>query len=216
MKDSGRLTLGADALASLEARVADDPILSNAFRLMRDASLLFDHGRFASTVALASLALEEIGKYTLRTWSAQDPRFTFDKRRLHVMKQSAVAALFMMERIRRTYRERNFDFSKLRSAEGVAELAALIIESLEKERDSASAVVNQILEVVKWSGMYYDDDLAKKGVEPSRMTAEYARSIMETVSRAFIAIADEGTLKLAAYAFPYLYPPAMKPRHSNN
>jgi hypothetical protein len=113
------------------------------------------------------------------------------------------------------YKERNFDFSKRRSVEGIAELAALIIESLEEERDFAGAVINHGLEVVKWSGMYCDDDLAKKGVEPSRITAENARSIMETVSRAFTAIADEGTLKLAAYAFPYLYPPATKRRRSN-
>lgn len=44
-------------------RTADVAILDNSLRLYRDAKLLFDHGRYASSTALAILSLEEFGKF---------------------------------------------------------------------------------------------------------------------------------------------------------
>lgn len=62
-------TLTPEAMTYLENLVQADPMLGNAFRLMNDASFLFDGGRYSSTVALAVLSMEETGKYLLARWS---------------------------------------------------------------------------------------------------------------------------------------------------
>ena len=44
-------------------------IVDNAKRLLGDAELLDDNGRYASAFALAVLSLEEIGKVILGRWT---------------------------------------------------------------------------------------------------------------------------------------------------
>jgi hypothetical protein len=56
-----------------ERKAAVPDVVSNAERLLADAELLIEHGRFASAFVLAVLALEEVGN-RLRKLGVQ--RFT--------------------------------------------------------------------------------------------------------------------------------------------
>ena len=50
------------------------PIVANTARLLSDAKLLNEHGRYASAFALAALAMEEIGKVILKLWDVSEPK----------------------------------------------------------------------------------------------------------------------------------------------
>jgi AbiV family abortive infection protein len=191
--------------AALNNLVRSDPVLSNALRLMQDADILYRYGRYSSVVALAVLSLEEIGKYLIREWSSADPNFWYDKRKLHQMKQAAVAALFMIDGARRTYKKRNINFAELHDPEKMRGLVDAIMDGFESEKTFANAVKRKAIEAVKWSGIYYDEQIAEKGIEPSKITAENARELMENCSKAFMILADAGNIKLAALAFPMIY-----------
>src|SRR5260370_18656247 len=96
-----------NANGELPALVTSNPILSNAFRLFRDADLLHSVGSYATTIALAVLAFEEIGKYLLETWSPEDPKFSYKGHSTyHQSKQAAVPALFLTEGARKEIRGR--------------------------------------------------------------------------------------------------------------
>ena len=197
--------LSPGSAENLESKVQGDKILTNAFRLMRDASILFDAGSYASTVALASVAIEEIGKYLLARWSESDPSFSYDKRKLHLMKQSAVSALFMADSARSECNTRGIKFQTLATAEDFAELIRAILAGMEREKSFAVATLGKAMEIVKWSGLYYDEQYAIKGIEPANITDAQARSVMELLSKAFMALADEKTVAIGRYTFPYLY-----------
>jgi AbiV family abortive infection protein len=69
-------------------------ILGNATRLLDDARLLVEHGRYASAFALALLGFEEIGKVLLKSWEAEKPLAKAKVwRSQHIQKQAAVATL---------------------------------------------------------------------------------------------------------------------------
>lgn len=72
-------------------------LINNAQRLIFDARLLDEHGRYASAVALATLALEELGKCTLLRWQAVARRQISHPRNStsHIRKQAAVASLLL-------------------------------------------------------------------------------------------------------------------------
>jgi AbiV family abortive infection protein len=66
-------------------------IIANAPRLLKDAKLLLDHGRYASAFALSVLALEEIGMVVLDLWGRPEVQPKPSKRpSAHVRKQTAV------------------------------------------------------------------------------------------------------------------------------
>ena len=48
-------------------------IVLNALRLLKDAKLLFDSERYASSFALGVLASEEVGKLIINIWESQKP-----------------------------------------------------------------------------------------------------------------------------------------------
>jgi hypothetical protein len=58
-----------------------------------------------------------------------------------------------------------------------------------------------VLQAVKHSGQYYDEDLAAKGIEPSKITAEYADEFMRKCSRAFMVITDDKAVGIASVFF---------------
>ena len=95
-----KMTLTPEEFQRLETAIKGNPVLDNAFRLMTDADFLIRHDRNASALTLAVLSMEEIGKYLLSVWSKDDPAFKYDRRKLHRMKQGAVAVLFMADRAR--------------------------------------------------------------------------------------------------------------------
>jgi AbiV family abortive infection protein len=194
------MAMTAEETVRVEALIKSDPVLSNAFRLMEDASILFDNQRYAGCVALASLGTEEVGKYLLSTWTQGDPGFRYDKKRLHVMKHCVIAALFMTEAARANHREAGFDF-KTATPEDFARLATLTLDGMKREAEFATLAKEKVLEYVKWSGMYYDDTQASKGISPANITGDNARSAMEMLSKAFICIARNGNVDIAQHAF---------------
>ncbi len=60
------------------------------------------------------------------------------------------------------------------------------------------------METVKHSGLYYDHDLAGKGIGPSRVTADNAGEIMQNCSRAFMTLTEERSVSLAKDFFSML------------
>ena len=71
-----RRTLAPEGMKKLEAMVAANPVLDNAFRLMSDGHIRFKSNRYSSVVALSMLCLEEIGKYLLTIWITRTRRFS--------------------------------------------------------------------------------------------------------------------------------------------
>lgn len=196
-------TLTPEAMTYLESLVHTEPILGNAFRLMNDASFLFEGGRYSSTVALAVLCMEEIGKYLLAQWS-KSPAFAYDKRRLHQSKQLAIAALFVSDRMRREAYKRKVDFSDLGSPEKMGVLAEAIRFAIDKESFLAGTVNSGVIQIIKHSGIYYDEEFVQKGIEPGKITADNATEMMQMCSRAFMVLTEPKSVGLAADAYPLL------------
>jgi AbiV family abortive infection protein len=199
-----RRTLTPEDMKKLEAMVAAHPVLDNAFRLMSDGHVLFENERYSSVVALSVLCLEEIGKYLITTWTAANPAFQYDRRVLHKMKQGAIAALFMADTVRREYRKRGVDFADLGTPEKMAVLADAIKTGVDKENAFAGSAQSGVLQIVKHSGLYYDEGLAAEGIEPSKIKADDADGMMRTCSRAFMALTDDKAVAIAADFFPLI------------
>lgn len=200
-----RRTLAPEGMKKLEALVAANPVLDNAFRLMSDGHILFKNNRYSSVVALSMLCLEEIGKYLLTVWTAKNASFHYDKRAMHKMKQGAIAALFMADTVRREYLKQGVDFSDLGNPKKMAVLVKAIKTGAEKENMFAGSAKAGVLQIVKHSGQYYDEDLAAKGIEPSKIKADHADEFMRNCSRAFMVLVDDKVVAIAADFFPLIY-----------
>jgi AbiV family abortive infection protein len=200
-----RRTLTPEGMEKLEGMIAAHPVLDNAFRLMSDGDVLFANERYSSVVALSVLCLEEIGKHLLTRWTTADSALRYDRHAIHKMKQGAIAALFMADAVRREYVERGVDFSDLGTPEKMAVLARAIKVGVDKENAFARSAKAGVLQIVKHSGLYYDKDLAAKGIEPSKITRENADEMMRTCSRAFMALTDDKVIAIAADFFPLIH-----------
>lgn len=200
-----RRILAPDDMQKLEAMVASNPVLGNAFRLMRDGHILFENKRYSSVVALSVLCLEEIGKYLLTLWTARNPSFQYDKRALHKMKQGAIASLFMADAVRREYLKQGVDFSDLGNPEKMVVLVKAIKTGVDKEHFFAGSAKAGVLQVVKHSGQYYDEDLAGKGIEPSKITSDDADELMRECSRASMVLTDDKAVGIASEFFPLMF-----------
>lgn len=196
-------TLPPEGMTYLESLVQAEPILGNAFRLMNDASFLFEGGRHPSTVALAVLCMEEIGKYLLEIWS-RNSAFAYDKRRMHQSKQLAVAAIFVADRMRQEAYKRKVDFSDLGSQEKMDVLAEAIGFAIDKESLFAGAVNSGVIQIIKHSGIYYDEEYVEKGIEPAEIKGENAIEMMQMCSRAFMVLTEAKSISLAAEVYPIL------------
>jgi len=79
------------ALAALEA------VASNARRLAADAKFLREQGRCPASVVSAIIAIEEVAKYHVLRWQAEDPEYSPPKHRKlsrHTDKHAAFGAAF--------------------------------------------------------------------------------------------------------------------------
>lgn len=212
MKSTDRMHLTKSELIQLHDKVNSDPILLNAFRLFEDGDLLFANKRHASVVALSVLSMEEIGKHLLNLWAAADPSFKFDKRKYHQSKQAAIAALYMTNSARKEVvarmRSSTSDLSKMKPAAAVAEIVTAIQRGLDKESAFASAVKGGAINTVKFSGLYFDPDLSDKGIGPDKIDEKAARELMESCSKAFMLIVDDGNIEIARIVYDLIYPPA--------
>jgi AbiV family abortive infection protein len=191
----------ADALDKL---VVANPIIANGARLVQDADLLYRFERWPSVVMLAVLGLEEIGKFMLIRWSADDARF----RRLltnHRAKQMAIGALFMTEKARQEWRakEKSLDLN-LPDVERLPLLIKAMIGGLEDSKRFAVSAASKVIEVMKWTNLYYDEEFATKGLEPSKTTEQNAREVMGYCSRTLSLVAVPGNIEIAMNVFPML------------
>jgi AbiV family abortive infection protein len=193
-----------DANDELETLVTSNPILANAFRLFRDADLLHSAGSYPTTIALAVLAFEEIGKYLLETWSAQDPAFSYKGHsNYHQSKQAATAALFLTEDARREFRARKPDGGYSENVEGLTDMARAMIEGLRRRTGLVNAINGRLFDRMKNTSLYYDEGFAKNGPEP---TSKDAADIMGMVSRAFTLLVEKGNVEIAKFVFPVTQP----------
>jgi len=207
-KPPGKMAISADKQRALDAKIAGDKVLSNAFRLTKDADALFQRRSFASCVALAALAFEEIGKHLLAQWSKEDAAFTYDRRRLHQAKQDAVASVIACDSMRREYVSAGIDFSALMKPGEMDKLALAVVAGFKKVEGNINATMRgKGMELVKWSGMYYDENMAAKGIEPAKITGPNAASVMHDVSRAFMAIADDKAVAIGKAFFKTYHKP---------
>jgi AbiV family abortive infection protein len=87
--------LPSRAGAAMKKPSSQTLILGNATRLLNDARLLVENGRFASAFALAVLGIEEIGKALIDGWATDAPLAKSKFASLHIQKQSAVASLLV-------------------------------------------------------------------------------------------------------------------------
>ena len=186
-------------LISLLMGIDADPVLSNANRLLGDAHLLFTKKHYATALALAVISFEEIGKSLLITWS-NDPAFEYDKSKKHVMKQAAVAALFTGVEVRKRYVELSIDFQNFSDQEH-ARLHEAIQAGMDTWRPFMTNVIQKVYENVKWSGLYYDPEIAAKGIEPSKVTEANAGEIIAMTFKAFECLQEKGSIYRGRYAF---------------
>ena len=200
---AGKMTISEESSRKLDAKVHVHPVLGNAFRLMKDASILMDAGSYASAVALAFLGIEEIGKYLLAEWKALNPDFEYDLRRLHHAKQCAVATMFVVDSARRQYLGK-VDFKNMTPGE-IAKLVNATQTAMKREKSMLDSTSARAMEYAKQSGMYYDEDRAAKGIAPDKITEAIATSVMQTLSRAFMTIAEEKAVAIGRTFFPLLF-----------
>lgn len=69
----------------------------------------------------------------------------------------------------------------------------------------AEASKGKVIEVVKWSGIYFDADLASKGIQPANIKKADALEMMQLCSRAFMLLGDDSNVEIAKYVFPMIY-----------
>lgn len=188
---------------ALQMGVDANPMLSNAWRLATDAHILINNKRYASALALAMISFEEIGKFLLTQWS-EDPTFKYDKLKMHISKQAAVAALFTTQEVRKKYREAKVDFKNMSEVEA-RKLIKAAQEGWKLGKPFEVLVTSKAYEHVKWSGLYYDTDKAAKGIEPAKVTKENAHEIMSLTARAFKALIDNGNIQIARFSYPMVF-----------
>ena len=188
---------------ALQMGVDANPTLSNAWRLATDAHILIKNKRYASALALAVISFEEIGKFLLTQWS-DDPTFKYDKSKMHISKQAAIAALFTTQEVRKKYREAKVDFQNMSEVEA-RKLIKVAQEGWKLGKPFEVMVASKVYEHVKWSGLYYDEGKAAKGIEPAKVTKESAHEIMSITARAFNALIDDGNIQIARFSYPRVF-----------
>lgn len=188
---------------ALQMKIDADPILNNAWRLATDADILMKKGRYGTALALAVISLEEIGKFLLTQWST-DQTFKYDKSKLHIAKQAAIAALFTTEEVRKRYKEARVNFAKM-SDDETHKLIKAAKEGWKAGKPFEYLVTNKVYEHVKWSGLYYDSEKAAKGIEPAKVTTANAHEILSLSARAFKALADDKNIYLARSSYPMVF-----------
>ena len=167
----------------------DRKVISNAKRLLRDAVLLKDHERYASAYALAILGLEEIGKVILKRWGEPDK-----ERRWHLNKQMAVAALVLMDDVRRRIREETSDPSQL--TPDVFERVAMA--AMEGETGQFSATVrSKLLDGWKQFALYNDGEFADAGLQSDQVTLADVEFMFKAFWTALNLISDGPAMELA-------------------
>jgi hypothetical protein len=101
-----------------------DALFRNILRLVEDAELLLEHGRYASANALAIFAMEEAGKYTALLSSQEPPK----KAKMHIFRQEVMGEYFKSAAVFEVFAreiDSMLEFLKHRSPEGYAQAMAM-------------------------------------------------------------------------------------------
>jgi AbiV family abortive infection protein len=176
-------------------------IVANAERLLADAKLLNENGRYASAFALAILALEEIGKVTLRLWAVPEPK---GRRYDHLSKQMAVAALLLgefsfehltpdIERVVIEYvtkPETRTEQSATKTRADIAERLAKAIS--ESEHGHFVKHVDQtVIDTMKQLALYQDDKWDELDINREHFTDKDVEPMFEKCREAISAVSNK-------------------------
>jgi AbiV family abortive infection protein len=142
-------------------------IVDNAERLLADAELLTDNGRYASACALAILALEEIGKVILRVWNVSESK---GRGHDHLSKQQAVASLLLGEDLVRRVPAVN-------GRRSLVDLPKAWIES--PHGDFVTQVDMAAVDAMKQLAFYEDDEWDKLGVNRKDFTEKDVERLLQ-------------------------------------
>jgi hypothetical protein len=107
----------------------------------------------------------------------------------------------MADTVRRECRKQGVDFSDPGTPAKMAVLAVAIKIGVDKENAFEGGAKSGASQIVKHSGLQSDEDLAAKGIESSKITADNADDMMRTCSRAFMALTDDKVVANAADFF---------------
>jgi AbiV family abortive infection protein len=162
-------------------------IIANAARLLKDAKLLLDHGRYASAFALSVLALEEIGKVLLNLWDRPEASPKPGKRPSgHVRKQAAVSSLLLAESFTKEWRD-------LVKREGGSEV--LVEDVARWMRDSEPGRFHGMVGIgavdkTKQLSLYRDDWFELAGLSADQFDGEDVARVLERC-RLVVAVVDD-------------------------
>jgi AbiV family abortive infection protein len=171
---------------------ANTLIIANSARLLADAKLLADHGRFASAFALALLGVEEIGKVILDLWGNAEPLSKpIVRRTAHVRKQAAVGSLLLA----------SFAVQELGDLDAEITVTDELIERVNAALQSSSEgrflahAESGVLEKTKHVGLYRDNRLINAVVHADHFNESDVASIFQIARRATGCVADPRTMR---------------------
>jgi AbiV family abortive infection protein len=167
-------------------------VLANATRLLNDATILLDHRSFATAFALAVLAIEEIGKALIDSWSTEAPLAETKSRSLHIQKQTAVASLLLGELAVRQFPK---DGAADLEGERLTTVTRLFNES--EQGGLFQRIRDQQLDTRKQNAIYQDDWLTAVADD---FAEEHVASIFQIAHNARDVISD-GHVRRAGRVF---------------
>jgi AbiV family abortive infection protein len=189
-----------------------NPILKNAKRLLDDAELLLEHGRYASSKALAIHSFEEVGKYFLDQWEKETGSPLRDKKRnFHHEKQYVLVALYQAEVVHKsivkTLDRSGFELKHINEASQyqrerqirvtrISEIDKDAIENMRKALSEdksfrlSSYAVNGLFEKMKQICTYYDKEWSNLNFSPFLIEKKHAEEDIKHAKYALSSTCD--------------------------
>jgi len=182
--------------------------IANGLRLLDDAKLLNENARYASAYALAVLAMEELGKALLKTWSVPDK----GKGYAHLTKQRAVASLLLGQFI-----EKEFGAEIKDGWESNEDLVERVAKALSESKEGKFSrhVDLAVIDKLKQIALYHDDSWASSGIGHKRFVEESFESMHTTCTKIFEAAQDSKWLWIGEGMFHLTIPKARIQRNKN-
>jgi AbiV family abortive infection protein len=166
---------------------ANTLIIANSARLLGDAKLLADHGRFASAFALALLGVEEIGKMILEVWADVEPLSKpIVRRTAHVRKQAAVGSLLLASFAVKEFGDLD---AEIAITDELIERVRAALQSSSEGQFLAHAE-SGVLEKTKQVGLYKDNSLINPVVRADHFNESDVASIFQIAQRVIGCVAD--------------------------
>jgi AbiV family abortive infection protein len=184
------------------------PVVRNARRLLADADLLAENGRYASAFVLATLAFEEVGKVVLAVWGDDlAVKAALKGATQHVQKQSAAAALLLADLTHGTVHAhvQSVGLASPRDlSDGeVPNAVKALVEAYAKSEEARLIDVASagILDATKQVGLYVDDWLMKRDLTYQGFGEYDASRARDQADRALHLLRDVEKLQVARALF---------------